>query len=143
MVQKSLAASVVKSIFLRILLVFAALVIGGFFFPITIENFVTHTLGYHNPPGFLDMPSWADWSLSWDMASIFWAGILYGTLGKKIDYIFITGLFILCSLDFFFTENMTPLVYSGLVGATVLGVVIGYIINIARKRLFPTSWIGR
>ncbi len=89
------------------------------------------------------MPSWADWSLSWDMASIFWAGILYGTLGKKIDYIFITGLFILCSLDFFFTENMTPLVYSGLVGATVLGVVIGYIINIARKRLFPTSWIGR
>jgi len=89
------------------------------------------------------MASWADWDIAWFISSTLWAGIIFGTIGKKMDCIFIIGFFVLCSLDFLYTQNMTWLVYSGLVGAAVVGNAIGFILKLARQRFFKDSWVGR
>jgi hypothetical protein len=65
-----------------------------------------------------------------------WISIILGTIGKKIDYVFILSLFILSSLEYFSAENMTMLVYLGLVVATILGNVIGFGLKILRKRIW-------
>ena len=93
------------------------------------------TLKYQLPSGFFGF-TFADWSISWFISTSFLAGAIFGTLGKRIDYIFVITLFVLASLDFFYTENMTPLVYSGLVGATLIGNVIGFILKLLRAKYF-------
>jgi hypothetical protein len=112
----------------RIGILFLAIGIGFFFFPVSINEFVTDLLGYQKPSGFFGF-SFADWSVTLIMSTSLWVGILFSFLGKKIDYIFIVGFFALASLDYYFTGNMTWLVYSGLVGATILGVTIGVAAN--------------
>ncbi len=115
---------------------------GAFLFPITIHSFVVNTLGYEKPSGFFGF-TFADWDVAWFIASTLLAGIIFGTIGKKVDYIFIVIFFILCSLDFFYTDNMTLLVYAGLVGTTVVGNAIGFILKLARQKFFKNSWVGK
>lgn len=134
MVQRTRVVNLTFGIFGRLLLLVVAFGVGLVFFQVQIHQFVVETLGYQNPPGFFDMASWAEWDISWNIATSFWIGIIFGTLGKKIDYIFIIALFLLFSLDSLYTGNMTWLVYSGLVGATILGNVIGLGLKLLRLR---------
>jgi hypothetical protein len=95
------------------------------FFPPEVYFFVTRTLEYQEPPGFFSF-SLAGWVVAWTMLSMLWISASFGAIGKRVDYILILGLFALSSLSFYYTENMTWLVYSGLVGATLLGALIGF-----------------
>jgi hypothetical protein len=112
-----------------------AIGIGLFFFPLTIHDFVMNTLHYQIPNGFFGFTA-TDWFLSWEIASTFLVGLILGSLGRKIDYIFIITFFILLSFDFLSSDNMTLLVYSGLVGAAALGNAIGFGIKLLRQRIF-------
>lgn len=135
MVQKSLATSIILETVLRVLLLIICIAIGIYFFPVTIHNFVVNTLGYQKPAGFFGF-TFADWEVSWLISSSLFSGIIFGALGKKIDYIFIVILFFLSSLDFLFTENITFVVYLGLSGSAILGNVIGYGLKLARKKFW-------
>ncbi len=108
-----------------------AIGIGLFFFPLTIHDFVMGTLKYQIPSGFFGF-TLTDWILSWEIATTFWLGVIFGTLGKKIDYILIAAFFVLSSLEFYSADNMTLLVYSGLVGAALLGNAIGFALKLLR-----------
>jgi hypothetical protein len=133
MVQKSRALNIALAVLLRILLIVVASIIGLFFFPITIHDFVINTLGYIVPSGFFGF-TFADWDVAWIISSALWVGILLGTLGKRIDYAFILLFFITSSFEYLYTENMTLLVYSGLVGATIIGNIIGFGLKLLRQK---------
>ena len=135
MVQRSRTTSIILGIFLRIFLFVVAVFLGIYLFPITIHDFVTNTLGYIRPSVFFGF-TWADWDVGWMMALSLWIGVIFGTLGKRGDYIFIALFFFLASLDYFYTDNMTLLVYSGLVGATLLGNAIGFGLKLLRQKYF-------
>jgi hypothetical protein len=143
MVQKSLT-SLAAGVFLRIILFLVVIGFGVFFFPNTIHGFVINTLGYQNGPvGLFDMANLGDWEVSFLLSSVFWFGIIFGTLGKKIDYILFLVFFIFALWDYFYPPAASYEVFLGLIGAAVLGNIIGFILKLARKKLFPTSWIGR
>lgn len=125
-----------KKIFLRALLLIVIMVVGFLFVPNQIHSFVVNTLGYRNPPGFFGF-TFNDWGIASGFFMIFLVGIVFGTLGKKIDYIFIALVFVLMSLNNYFTENMTWTVYFGFVGAAILGNLIGYLFKQARLHLSP------
>ncbi len=133
MAQKSSVVKITLAILSRILLLLAAVICGAFFFQITIHEFVVDTLKYQLPSGFFGF-TFADWDISWFIASSFLAGIFFGTLGKKMDYVFIITFFGLSSLDFLYTENMTALIYSALVAATVIGNVIGFGLKLLKQK---------
>jgi hypothetical protein len=96
---------------------------------------VLDVLNYEVPPGFFGF-TLADWDIAWNLSSSLILGIIFGTLGKRIDYIFIIGMFLLFLLDFFFTENITLIMYLNLVGFTVGGNAIGFILKLLRQRFF-------
>lgn len=121
--------------FWRLTFIIIAIVISIFFFPITFQSLLTETLGYQTPSGFFGF-TFTESILSLVMVSMLWISIILGSIGKKIDYIIIFILFILSSLEYFSAENMTPLVYSGLVVATILGNVIGFGLKILRKKVW-------
>ena len=90
---------------------------------------------YQNPSGFF-IASWAEGVLAWVLALIFWSGILFGALGRRIDYILV-ALFIIFGLwNYFYTDNVTPQMYLGLFGVALLGNAIGYMLKLARLKWF-------
>ena len=128
--------TLVLGVFVRILLLIIALGLGGFTsFP--FHAFILDTLNFKNPSDFFGA-SWADWGLAWTLTSLFWSGIVFGALGKKIDYIFIAIIFLFSLLIFFYTKNVTLAIYLGLVGVAVLGNVLGYMLKVGRQ-----TWFGR
>jgi len=64
-----------------------------------------------------------------------WAGIVYGTLGKKMDYFFISILFLLALWDFLYTKNMTPMILAILFATAIVGNVLGYALKRGRVAL--------
>lgn len=135
MVQGTRTKTVILETGSRILLVILALGAGLYFFPDPIYGFLINTLGYQNPSGFFGF-SVTDSILAWFIASSILVGIFLGGIGKKIDYIFILLFFLVSSYEFFSAENMTSLVYSGLVGATLFGNAIGYVLKLLRLKYF-------
>jgi hypothetical protein len=125
----SVGLQIISSIGLLIL----SSIIGIFFFPIAIHDFLINILGYQRPTGFFGF-TFADWDVAWILASCLWTGIILGGIGRKVDYIFIFLFFLLTSVEFFYTENMTLTVYLALVGVTVLGNLIGFAIKVLRKK---------
>jgi len=136
MFQKIKFKTILFEILVRVLLVGIGIGIGIYFFPLTIHDFVVNTLGYQKPSGFFGF-TLADWNVSWFVSATLWIGIIFGTFGKKIDYIFISIMFTVFSLSFLSTENMTLLVYSGLIGSTIIGNILGFILKLLRQRFFP------
>lgn len=136
MVQKSRSASIGLKILSRVGLLFLVSIVGLFFFPITIHDFIVNVLAYHRPNGFFGYTA-TDWILAWIISFSFLSGIIFNLFGKKIDYIFIFLLFLLSSYEFLTAENMTLLVYSALVVATIIGTILGFGLKLLRKRFFP------
>ena len=124
------------NILLRIFLLFVVIALGAFT-ALPTHTFVIDSLRFENPSDFFGS-SWADWSLAWILASLFWGGIVFGVSGKKIDYFFTLLLSVIGFLGFVYTKNVMPLMYLGLVGVAVLGNVLGYMLKVGRQ-----NWFGR
>lgn len=109
----------------------------GIFTAFPFHEFNQNFFGYQKPPGFFGF-TLADWELAQVLAMIFWSSLIYGTLGKKIDYIFIAIISLFSILDFFYTDNVTPIMYLGLIGVAVLGNTLGYMLKVGRR-----NWFGK
>ena len=122
---------------LRVTFCFGVIAIGAYtsgpFYQLNNDVF-----GYQNPPGFFSIPSLADWILAWVLAMIFWSGIFFGTIGKKIDYILISLFLIFGLWNYLYTDNVTSQMYLGFIGIALLGNALGYLLKLARLR-----WVGR
>ena len=116
----------------RILLILPILVVS-FLSAAPFEYFNDTILGYQTPPGFFGFTI-IDGILAWTLSFIFWSGILFGILGKKIDYVPIVLIIALALWMYSGTDNVTPQMYLGLLGVALLGNAIGYILKLARLR---------
>ena len=133
MVQNSLSKNIISIIF-RISL-FVGILFFAMFVLYPIHDFILGTLNYKNPSDFFGT-SWAEWSLAWVLTCVLWGGIIFGTLGKKIDYIFFALILSLALWEFVFTDNVTLQMYLGLVGIAVLGNILGYMLKVGRQNYF-------
>lgn len=135
MVQKSSSVSIILQILLRVILFIIVLGLS-LFTPFQVHDLIVNNLGYVKPSGFFGF-TLADWEIAHILFATFLVGITFGTLGKKIDYAMILILFCLASFDYYSVENMTSRVYSGLLGAALLGNLIGFLLKLARQKFLP------
>jgi hypothetical protein len=135
MVQNSRASVIVWNILLRLLL-FIVVIIVGFFPPLQLYLFINEGLGYVSPGGFFGF-DFSDWEVTWIIAWTFWSGLIFGMLGKKIDY-FIILFFVLFALyDFSTPTPVNPNLYILLVSTIVSSNVIGFALKLARQKFLP------
>jgi len=118
----------------RLLLFLVAIGLGIFLPQVQLHSFVIDTLGYQSPPGFFGFNLQA-WPIVWLMSSMFWVGVIFGTLGKVTDYILI-GIFFIFTSFVLLADNITLYVYSGLIGTAILGNLIGFALKLLRKRIW-------
>ncbi len=136
MVSGTLIKKRAGTIIIRILLSIVILVLG-MLTALPFFEFIQNVFDYQSPSGFFGY-AFTDWELAWVLAMIFWSGIIFGSIGKKTDYIFISVFLIFGFWGYLYTENVTPQMYLGLIGVALLGNTIGYMLKIGRR-----NWFGR
>src|SRR3989344_7670928 len=126
MVQRSRTLKIILGMGARIVLLLAVFFIG-LFTSTPAYNFIEGT-GYKPSDGFFGS-SWGNWELAWVLASVFWGGIIFGTLGKRVDYIFFGLLFLFAVWEYSYPPIVSMQVYLGLVGVAVISFIIGFILK--------------
>ena len=135
MVSGTRAIKIFGALFLRILLLIGVLTVG-LLTAVPFHEFNENVLGYSRPSGFFGF-TLADWELAWLLSSVFWSGIVFGMLSKKIDYAFIIIIFLFVLWDYSYPPAVSTSMYTGLFGVALLGNVLGYMLKLARQR-----WMG-
>lgn len=135
MVQGALIKTVIDVV-TRILILLVVLFLSAFTSD-PAHDFILNIFHYQNPSGFF-AASWAEWSIAWVLTSVFWSGIIFGAIGKKIDYIFNFVIILFALWEYIGAENVTPQMYLGLIGVALLGNALGYALKIGRK-----NWFGK
>ncbi len=59
---------------------------------------------------------------------VFWGSVIFGALGKIVDYVLFTLIFCL-ALWLYISTNSTPM-YVGLIGVAATGNIIGYVLKL-------------
>jgi hypothetical protein len=135
MATKSRAAVIVWGILLRIILLCVVIALAAYsahFFLDILENY----LGYKTPSGFFGF-TFADAFVALDLGLLFWGSLIFGILGKKIDYLIVFLLLLSALWEYFGTETITTNMYIGLVIALLVGSVIGFVLKLARQKFLP------
>ena len=70
--------------------------------------------------------------LSW----VFLSGLILFILGKKLDYFFFGTILLFTVFIFIRTPNVTLSIYFSLILTTLAGIIIGYILKLARQKFF-------
>lgn len=83
------------------------------------------------------MGSGADWDLAWVLTNVFLCGVIFGTIGKKTDYVFIAAAIAIAIWEFTGTENVTPSLYLTLLATIVASNLIGFGLKLARQKFLP------
>jgi hypothetical protein len=133
MVPKSENVMMAHAVLLRICLFTAVLVIG--FYEVTwFESFLRDTLHFKETcSGFCALQGIGTGVLALILSYSFWIGVVFGTLGKKTDYILIGILAILALLSFY---NLSLQIYMGLIEVILAGNAIGFGLKLLRMRVF-------
>jgi len=132
MVQKR-STSIVFGVLLRVVLL-AVVSVAAFYTSPNVLDMLNNYFGYRTPGGFFTL---ADIFVSLDLALVFWSGIFFGVLGRKIDYILI-GLFVILAVwEFSSIETATTNMYLGLVGIVVISNATGFALKLLRQRFLP------
>jgi hypothetical protein len=137
MVQKPLLLKKFIWVILRIVL-FIIIILGSAFICEPFYNFLTETLAYTRPSGFFGF-TFADWELAWFLTFTLLGGIIFGALGKKIDYFFIAILIALDIWEWTGTENITPSIWMLLIAVIVGSNAIGFALKLLRQKFLP-NW---
>lgn len=137
MVSRKRIISATKAFILRFSLLIGVFVLS-FFTGNFFHDFNENVFHYVNPSGFFAMASWAEWSLAFDLALVFWSGLIFSYLGKKSDYILIVCIILYAIWGYSHTDNVTPNMYLGLIGVTLLSNAIGYALKLARLKWLST-----
>ncbi len=135
MVQKSPKIRQVLKILARIIL-FIVIVIGSAFISDPFHNLLIDVLGFKNPEGFF-IGSWAEWSLALFLTFTLIGGVIFGSLGKKIDYFFIAILIALDIREWIGTENITLNIWLALIATIIVGNAIGFGLKLLRQKFLP------
>jgi len=135
MVQKSPTVITLLSILYRIFLFIAVIVIAFYTSPFFLDILEKY-LGYITPSGFLGF-TLADWGVSIELATVFWAGTIFGTLGRKWDYLLIAFFFVFALVDYIGSESATVPMYIGLIATLLIGNAIGFVLKLARQKFLP------
>lgn len=134
MVQRSTIKTAL-GIVLRVILLIG-IIFGSAFILYPFHNLIVGSLSYKIPEGFFQT-STADWELSWLLTSTLIGGMIFGTLGKKIDYIFIAMFIALDIWEWTGTENITLQIWFVLVAVILAGNIIGFALKLLRQRFLP------
>lgn len=134
MVSGKQIGAIIRGILLRVLLL-VPIAIVSFFLQEPFYTFLIETLQYQEPPAFFGYNLYF-FGLGWVLSWTFWSGIMYGTMSKKLDYFFIALIFCFSVWNLYISENVTPLVYGGLIGVAAVGLAIGYGLKLLRQRIF-------
>src|SRR3989344_9101539 len=87
------------NIIVRVLLFGATLYVGAYTSTYVLK-FMENSLEYQKPAGFFGF-TLEHALISWTLASVFWIGIFFGSIGKKSDYIIIGTFTILGLISFY------------------------------------------
>lgn len=136
MVQRSRIIKIILEVGVRVVLLVAVFFIG-LFSSTPAYNFIEST-GYQPSDGFFGS-SWGNWELAWVLASVFWGGIIFGFLGKNIDYIFFALLFVFAVWEYLYPPTMPSQVYVGLVATAIISFLIGFGLKLVRQRFFGSK----
>jgi hypothetical protein len=133
MVQRS-TVKILGTIVGRMSLLIIVLTIG-YFTAQPFQQLNEELFNFINPPTFF-MASWADGVLAWCLSSVLWGAIIFGTLGRKIDYIFLGVVFLFALWNYVYTQNVTPQMYLGLIGVAAIGIFLGFCLKLLRQRIW-------
>ena len=120
-------------IILRSLFLLAALFAAAYA-PSINSYFLEYSLDYQRSGGFFGF-SIENVIIELIFSFILWASILFGAIGKKIDYLLIVSFIILAVIAFYNSSaSLNIKMYLGLIGVALLGNAIGYMLKLARLR---------
>jgi len=135
MAQKHPVAIVAWKILLRIVL-FCMMVYLAAYESVFALNILWNYLGYVTPEGFFGF-TFTDDFVSVELPLVLFGSIFFGVLGKKIDYILIFLILLQALWEYNSTSTVTYGMFWGLVGAAIIGNVIGLILKLLRQRFLP------
>lgn len=107
------------------------------FTPISVHDFIINNFDFIDPGGFFGF-SLADWEVTWVFSVILLSGVVFGTLGRKIDY-FLIGILTLFGIYDYSVPISSPKMYLVLALAIVAGNIIGFTLKLLRHRFLP-NW---
>jgi hypothetical protein len=125
------------SILIRIVVLLPIAVVS-FYLQDPFYSFLIKTLHYQEPSSFFGFNLYV-FGIGWVLSWMFWSGIVYGSMGKKIDMIFLALIFIFSVWNVYATENVTPIIYLGLIGVALVGSAIGFGIKLIRQRFLMNN----
>jgi hypothetical protein len=135
MASKHPVAVIVWKISLRFIFLIAVFTFAFYCSDVSFEILKKY-LGYITPPGFFGF-TLADFFVSLELGSVFISGIMFGALGQIIDYP-VTLLFLIWGLwDYHGIPTVTTNMYLGLLGAIIIGNLIGFALKLFRQRFLP------
>ena len=135
MVQKHSALIIFWRILLRIIFLIVVFLIAGYESQFAFSVLQDY-LGYQTPDIFWG-GGLVDSFISFELSFIFLSGILFGALGRKIDYL-LNAIFIIYGLwDYNGTSTVTYGMFWGLVGAAIIGNIIGFVLKLLRQKFLP------
>jgi hypothetical protein len=135
MVQNSRAWIIVWKVLIRVIFfcgaVWLAAYTSGFALDILENN-----LGYKTPDVIWG-GNLVDGFVGLGLSLVFLGSIIFGILGKKVDYFIIFCFIALGFWDFWSTSTVTLNMYLGLIGAAILGNAIGFGLKLLRQKFLP------
>lgn len=135
MVQKSRGTSLGLKILSRIGFSVATPLLAFYTSDISLE-ILKNYLAYTTP-----LVDWGDLlvdaSIAVSLGMVFWGALLFGAIGKKVDYLFIFLFTLFGFLNFYITETVTIQMYLGLIAAIIIGNAIGFALKLLRQRFLP------
>ncbi len=131
MVQKSQDAIITRMVLLRVFL-FVVILVVGFYGVASFESFVRDSLHFKETcSGLFCLNGIETGLMALILSYSFWIGVIFGTLGKKADYIIIGILTILALVSFY---GLDLQMYLGLIEVIFAGNLIGFILKILRQK---------
>lgn len=131
---KSTTETLILRVFVLVVLFIINFWIGEPFYQLVVDR-----LDYHEPGTlFISFYGFSGVILGWLMSYTFWCGVVLGTLGKKIDYVLSTAVFLFAFWVYLTTTNVTPEIYLSLLGVAIVGNLIGYALKVARMHFLHT-----
>lgn len=135
MVQNSRTTITIWASFLRIIL-FIAVIAVGFFPPLQLYTFINQDLGYVSSGGFFGF-DFSNWEVTWVMYWTLLSGIVFGTLGKKIDYFIILFFIFFAIYDYSTPIPVNQNLYLALTITIVVSNAIGFGFKLLRQKFLP------
>lgn len=140
MTQRSETEKIIWGVIFRILAIAPILFIAAYTaLPFQEWN---ENLGFHQSAGFWGF-NLSDVILGWSLSYVFWIGLVFGTIGRKTDYIFCTLSFLFVLWVYLGTQYVIPSMYIALIAFAIIGNALGYLLKQLRIYFFKSSILGK